>query len=295
MSSAAQLGPRPNPLPRRERFISYALRAPWFFLETGFFGSLSLAASLFEKDGRRQHRIAQAWARMSVRASGARLTVLHPERLHPQPAVFVCNHLSYMDTPAIFSALPFQFRIVARHDLFTLPFIGWYLRRSGQVPVDVANPRASIASLASAVRTLRSGMPLFIFPEGGRSESGHPAPFLNGPAFMAIRAQVPLVPMALIGTHELLPIHHFEFHPVPVKLVVGEPIETKGMTVRQIDDVTARLQQQIAALYYEHSWRKRPEPSAAAPGRSASEGGHLEAAAISQACSHQFPLEAPRP
>jgi 1-acyl-sn-glycerol-3-phosphate acyltransferase len=275
------LAPRPDTLPLGERLMSYAVRAPLVFLATGFYGSLALLASLFEKDGRRQHRIAQSWAQACVTASGTRVSVLHPERLKAQPAVYVCNHLSYMDTPVIFSSLPFQFRIVARHDLWSLPFIGWWLRRSGQVPVDVANPRASIASLVSAVRTLKSGMPLFIFPEGGRTETGHLEKFLNGPAFMAIRAQLPLIPMALIGTHELLPIHSSEFHPVPVTLVVGEPMETKGLTMKQVDAVTAELEERIAALYYEHSWRKRPE-IAGTPERNANDGGDWAGLTVSR-------------
>ena len=202
------LGPRPDPLPRSNRLLSFCFQAPAVFASTAFFGSLSLAASLFEKDGKRQHRIAQAWARTLVAISGCPVTILGQETLRKHPvAVYACNHLSYMDTPAVFASMPFQFRIVARHDLWKMPFIGWHLRRSGQVPVNVDNPRASISSLGGAVRTLKSGMPLFIFPEGGRTESGHPNAFLNGPAFMAIRAQVPIVPMALIGTHELLPIH----------------------------------------------------------------------------------------
>jgi 1-acyl-sn-glycerol-3-phosphate acyltransferase len=252
------LGPRPEPLPLSERVMSYCFRAPAFFLATAFFGSLAVAISLFEKSGRRQHWIAQAWARAGLMASGAKITILHGERLKAQPAVYVANHLSYMDTPVIFSSLPFQFRIVARSGLFKLPFIGWWLRRSGQVSVDVGNPRASIASLVSAVRTLKSGMPLFIFPEGGRTETGHLAKFMNGPAFMAIRAQLPLVPIALIGTHELLPMHANVVHPVPVTLAVGEPIATLGTTMKQVDEVTARLEQEIARLYYEHSWRKNP-------------------------------------
>lgn len=277
----AVLGPRPNPLPLSERVMSYGARAPLFFLATALFGSLALAVSLFEKSGRWQHRIAQAWARAGVVASGAKVTILHGERLKTQPAVYVSNHLSYMDTPVIFNSLPFQFRIVARSGLFKLPFIGWWLRRSGQVAVDVGNPRASIASLVSAVRTLKSGMPLFIFPEGGRTETGHPAKFLNGPAFMAIRAQVPLVPMALIGTHELLPIHSSQVHPVPVTLVVGEALETQGKTMKQVDELTARLEEEIAALYYEHSWRKRPARGEM-PGQNGSGIGDLEAITISR-------------
>jgi len=252
------LGPRPNPLPMGERLVSNLYRAPLFFVATAFFGSLALFVSLFEKSGRRQHRIAQAWARTAMALSGTKIKVLNRQFLTGEPAVYACNHLSYMDTPAIFSSLPFQFRIVARHDLWKLPFIGWYLERSGQVGVDLSDPRASVASLLGAVRTLKSGMPLFIFPEGGRTETGHLEPFMKGPAFMAIKAQVPVVPMALIGTWELLPMHASQIHPVPVTLVVSEPIETQGMTMKQADTLTATLQRLIESLYYEHSWLKRP-------------------------------------
>jgi 1-acyl-sn-glycerol-3-phosphate acyltransferase len=255
MTTHRQLGPRPNPLPLARRVLSNCLQAPAFFASTAFFGSLSLAASLFEKDGKWQHRIAQAWARTSVAISACPVTVIGAENLRKhEVAVYACNHLSYMDTPVVFSSLPFQFRIVARHDLWKMPFIGWHLRRSGQVSVNVDNPRASIASLGSAIKTLKSGMPLFIFPEGGRTADGHPAGFLNGPAFMAIRARVPIVPMAIIGTHELLPIHTSHFYPVPITVAVGEPIETSGYSTRDIDKLTQRLSDEICRLYYAHSY-----------------------------------------
>lgn len=259
MRGGASLEPRPDPLPLGERIVSFWIRAPLFFLGTGFFGSLALVASLFDGRGRWQHGIARRWARYCLAVSGARLTILNAERLSGETAVYACNHLSYMDTPAIFGSLPFQFRIVARQDLWKMPFIGWYLNRSGQVPVEVDTGKASVASLLSAARTLRSGMPLFIFPEGGRTRDGHLAEFLNGPAFLAIRAQVPVVPMALTGTWELLPMGSASFHPVPVTLAVGKPIETRGMTMKEVDLLTDLLQQRIAALYYEHSWLSRPQ------------------------------------
>jgi 1-acyl-sn-glycerol-3-phosphate acyltransferase len=261
--------------------VSHVFRFPAFFLSTAFFGSLALLASLFEKRGHWQHRIAQAWARVSVWIGGTRVTVLHRERLGGETAVYACNHLSYMDTPVIFSSLPFQFRIVARRDLWKLPFIGWWLDRSGQVAVDVSNPRKSIASLIGAVRTLKAGMPLFIFPEGGRSPTGDTQKFMNGPAFMAIHAQMPIVPMALIGTHELLPIHTQTIHPVPVTLAVGEKIETTGMTVKQVNELTTLLEERVSALYYEHSWRKLPQAPPGAPAGSG-ELGSLEPVTISR-------------
>ena len=189
-----------------------------------------------------------------MRFTGAPLHILDAENLQKQAvAVYTCNHMSYMDTPAIFAALPFQFRIVARHELWGVPFIGWHLNRSGQIPVNVGNPRASIASLSGGIKTLRAGMSLFIFPEGGRTQTGLPEPFLNGPAYMAIRAQVPIVPMALVGTYELLPIHTKTFYPVPVMLIAGEPILTKGMTPRDVEALTAELYLAISALYFAHS------------------------------------------
>ncbi len=120
-----------------------------------------------------------------------------------------------MDTPVLFAKLPFQFRILAKQSLWKIPFIGWYLNRSGQVPVDQSGSRAAIASLLRGVTALKSGMPLVIFPEGGRAANGQTHAFLSGCAFMAIRAQVPLVPLTLVGTYELLPIHTYHLMPAP--------------------------------------------------------------------------------
>ncbi len=254
-----RLGPRPNPLPIAKQLSSTLVRAPLFLLATAAFGSASLLASLFEKDGRLQHRIAHTWARFSIWCSGSSVSILGRENLRKQPvAVYCANHLSYMDTPAIFSSLPFQFRIVAKSELWTVPFIGWHLNRSGQIPVNVDNPRSSIASLGGGVKTLKAGMPLFLFPEGGRTQDGRPGVFMNGPAFMAIRAKVPIVPMALIGTHELLPIHAKEFYPTPVVLAVGEPIATEAYSLRDVEALTERLRQAITYLYYEHSYLEEP-------------------------------------
>ena len=181
--------------------------------------------------------------------SGCSLTVRGAENLRKHPvAVYASNHTSYMDTPVIFAALPFQFRILAKKELWPIAFIGWYLDRSGQIPIDTANPHATLSSLGAGVKALRSGMPLFVFPEGGRTPDGELRPFLSGAAYLAIRAQVPLVPMALSGVYELLPIHTRHLYPSELTLTVGEPIETKGMTVRQTDELTAQLRAAIESL-----------------------------------------------
>jgi len=175
----------PDPLPRFYRWRTNILQAPLFFAYTGLCGSCSLLASLWDKTGRLQHRIAQTWASGCVRISGARLTVRGVENLCKHPvAVYAANHTSYMDTPVIFSTLPFQFRILAKKELWTMPFIGWHLNRSGQIPVDTVSPNATVSSLGAGVRALRAGMPLFVFPEGSRTPDGTMQPFLAGAAFL---------------------------------------------------------------------------------------------------------------
>jgi 1-acyl-sn-glycerol-3-phosphate acyltransferase len=240
---------RPHPLPRIYRWRSNVFQAPLLFLATGFFGTLALLASLVAKTGRTQHRIARVWARFCVRISGSRLTVLGAENLGShQVAVYAANHTSYMDTPVVFTALPFQFRILAKKELWSMPFIGWYLNRSGQIPIDTSNPHAARSSLGAGVKALRSGMPLFVFPEGSRTPDGDLQAFLSGAAFLAIRAQVPLIPVALTGVYDLLPIHTRHFYPGDMEMTVGTPIDTTGMTLRQADQLTARVRTEIAKM-----------------------------------------------
>jgi 1-acyl-sn-glycerol-3-phosphate acyltransferase len=246
------------------RLTSNLARGPLFFLVTGVFGCMSLAASCLEKDGRLQHNIARQWARTSLRIAGAPVTVIGRENLLPV-AVYTSNHTSFMDTPLVFSSLPFQFRILAKQSLWKWPFIGWHLQRSGQIPVDEESGSGSVAGLNRAIRVLKSGMPLFIFPEGGRTKDGQVQSFMRGPAYISIRARVPLVPMALIGTFELLPIHTHHFRPRPVKLVIGKPIDPSGYSIRQADELTARLRDEILHLYESHAAPGDLSPSLAAP------------------------------
>jgi len=239
----------PAPLPRLHRWRTNLIQVPAFLVSTVFFGTLALAVSLFDKTGRAQHRIARLWARSSVLISLSRLTLHGAENLTKHPvAVFAANHTSYMDTPVVFASLPFQFRILAKKELWSLPFIGWYLNRSGQIPISTENAHATLSSLGAGVRALRSGMPLFVFPEGSRTPTGEMQPFLSGAAYLAIRAQVPLIPIALSGVYDLLPIHTRHFYPGPLTLTVGEPISTHGMSMRQADELTARLRAAIESL-----------------------------------------------
>ncbi len=236
------------------RWFSHLLLAPMFGLATTVFGSVALLASLVDATGRWQHRIARVWGSTVLRISLSPVRVIGAENLDKnQAAVYAVNHLSYMDTPVVFSKLPFQFRILARHDLFRIPFIGWYLRRSGQIPVDSSHIRSSLSSLNRSVQVLKQGMPLVIFPEGGRSPDGQLQSFLSGVAFIAIRAQVPVVPMALVGTYELMPMHTYHLRPRPLYLVIGKAISTTEYTPKTADALMRRIHDEIASMYHQYT------------------------------------------
>jgi 1-acyl-sn-glycerol-3-phosphate acyltransferase len=240
---------RPNPLSRYDRWRTNVLNIPFMAAATIVCGSISLLLSLADKSGRVQHRVARIWARSLVFFAGSSLHVVGEQNLSKYPvAVYASNHTSYMDTPVVFAALPFQFRILAKKELWPIAFIGWYLDRSGQIPIDTRNPHATLSSLGVGVKALRSGLPLFVFPEGGRTPDGELQPFLSGAAYLAIRAQVPLVPIALDGVYSLLPMHTRHLYPGPLTLAAGDPIPTTGMTIRQTDELTEKLRAAIEQL-----------------------------------------------
>lgn len=240
---------RQAPRSRWFPWLSYLVLWPLFGVATALFGSAALLASLFDRSGRLQHRIARVWGTTVLRITFSPVQLVGVENLAGiGPAVFAANHLSYMDTPVVLSKLPFQFRILARHDLFRIPFIGWYLQRSGQIAVDSSSLRANVASLNRGADTVRHGMSLVLFPEGGRSADGRLQPFLAGAAIIAIRAQAPIVPVALIGTHELMPMHTYHLHPRPLALLIGKPISTTGCTTRQADQLLAQVVASIGEM-----------------------------------------------
>src|SRR6202040_3365459 len=130
--------------------------------------------------------------------------------------------------------LPFQFRIVFKRELLAYPIVGWHLRRSGQICIDQQNPARSIGSIRSALKGLKSGTPLVIFPEGGRTPDGDLKPFLPGAFFLAIKAQVDVVPVALVGTYELLPMNTYHIKCRALEVRGGEPISTAGLKLRDM-------------------------------------------------------------
>ncbi len=231
------------------RLRSYFIWDPLIWLYTIVLGSLSLLSSFFDRDGNIQHGFARLWAKMIVGTIGVPVKIEGLEKIDTSKAhLYAVNHLSALDIPVLYANLPFQFRILAKKELFRYPFLGWHLSRSGQIPVERENARSSLRSLNRAVQSLKNNMPIVVFPEGGRSRTGQLQEFLGGAFYVAIKAEAEVIPMALIGTFDMLPMNTFHIMPHPVRLIVGEPISTAGMNAREMDALSATTRKAIEQL-----------------------------------------------
>ena len=229
---------------------SLLITDPIIILATIIMGSISLLTSLFDSDGRIQHQISRVWSRMLLKVSGVKMQVEGLEKIDPGATyVFVANHRSFMDIPVLLAYLPLQFRFLAKKGLFLIPFLGTHLRRAGHLPVIKDNPRASLKSMTDAARILREhGMSVMLFPEGGRSKDGLLQDFIEGAAYIAVKAGVPVIPIAMTGTREVLPMGSLQIMSGIVTLRIGDPISTANMTMKNRTTLTQMMHERVADL-----------------------------------------------
>ena len=230
---------------------------PIIVLATILFASVSLLVSIFDRRGQKQAALAAAWSRIVLAASGVKVKVEGLEKISETGSyVFVANHLSYMDTPVVLANIPMQFRFLAKSGLFQIPFMGWHLSRAGHIPVPREDARAAVKTMTTAAQIIRErGVSLLIFPEGGRSRQGELGDFKEGAAYIAIRAGVPLVPIGLKGTREVLPFGSAHIRGGQVIMRIGDPVSTNQAALRERDRLTAELRDRIVALTQEQPIR----------------------------------------
>jgi len=241
------------------RLRSYLILDPLIWLYSLILGPSALVVSLFGDKERSMHNFARVWSQLIMKTILSPVTVTGLDKIDTsKPHVYAVNHASALDIPMLYVYLPFQFRIVFKSELLSYPVIGWHLQRSGQVCINQQHPTRSVASIRSAVKSLKSGMPLVIFPEGGRTPDGEIKPFMAGAFFLAIKAQVDIVPVALVGTFDLLPMNTYHIKPRPLEMRVGEPIPTAGYTLRNMDALSAKVKSAMEALHKGAAQRPAP-------------------------------------
>ncbi|HEX7127861.1 MAG TPA: lysophospholipid acyltransferase family protein [Thermodesulfobacteriota bacterium] len=192
------------------------------------------------------------WATLVLRLAGVRFTATRAAELPAGPVVFAANHRSHFDIPVLWLALGRPFRFVAKRELARIPFFGWALRLLGHVIVDRGDSAAAQATMARAVDRVRGGVSVLVFPEGTRGEPSRfahepVAPFKKGGIILAIQAGVPIVPVAIAGTERILPKHAIAIRPGEVRVAIGKPIPTTGLTEADRTRLTEEVRAAIAA------------------------------------------------
>jgi 1-acyl-sn-glycerol-3-phosphate acyltransferase len=209
---------------------------------------LSLALWPFDRTGELQHWCARWWCRLVAWTIFARIRVHGVEHVQRgRPYVYMANHASLIDTPALFAYLPYQFRIMAKKSLFNVPFMGWHLRTAGHFPIDHGNPRKIAISLRRVIEGVKAGRSLAVFPEGRRTGDGQLQPFEFGAFKIAMRAGVPIVPVTIRGTFKMLPRTSLAPRPGRVDVVISEPIDTAEYTDKTLPALIERTRAAIAA------------------------------------------------
>ena len=183
--------------------------------------------------------------------AGIRTRVSGGERLQPGQAVVFCsNHQSNIDPPILFQALHPRLHILFKRELTKLPLLGRAFQIGGFVPIDRSSREHSMAAIEQAAASLRSGNSFLTFPEGTRSRTGSLLPFKRGPFLMALKAQVPVVPVAIQGGTASMKKGSPIVRPTTVSVRIGAPVETRGMDLadreKLADEIRARVEQLLA-------------------------------------------------
>ncbi len=187
-------------------------------------------------------RCARVWARLVLLGGFVRVRREGGERVpRDRPVVFMANHESWLDIPALLATIPVQVRFLAKKSLFAWPFFGWAIASMGFIPVDRENRRTAIRSFEDAASRIRSGRSVLIFPEETRTTTDELLPFQRGGFLIALKAGIPIVPVGLDGPRRCMPKHSYLVRPGRITVRFGDPITTTGHGVTDKGELMDRV------------------------------------------------------
>jgi len=208
-----------------------------------------LASLVAIPDPRNADPVIRLYAHAMLRAAGVRHQASGLENIPGGTCVFVCNHQSHFDPLLVLAHLSRHTRFVAKAELFQIPVFGPALKATGMIRVERTGGERDRQTIRDAVAQVRERVSVVFFPEGTRSESGELKPFKKGAATLAIEAGVPVVPIAVAGTKEILPKGARWIHGGQRAVMrVGEQLSTRGLGPEDRDALTARMREAVQNL-----------------------------------------------
>ena len=224
------------------RWIHTIVIIIWILLGTTIFGSLVVVVSILTQKSDIAHIIARMWGRSILWVSAIKVTVKGLEKLNPtQSYIYMANHQSNFDIPALLGKLPVQFRWLAKAELFRIPIFGRAMRGCEYISIDRSNRKMAFKSLVMAAQIIRNGTSVMIFPEGTRTSDGHLKDFKKGGFVLSVDAGVPIVPIIIYGTWSIMPKTRLRIDAAPVVIEICDPIETGGFTRKTKDDLIEKV------------------------------------------------------
>ena len=184
---------------------------------------------------------------LGVRAVGVRIKVKGTERIPKGTVIFAANHTSAADAPAVVGAIPRRIAILLKRSLFEIPIVGQAFHLAQFIPVDRGNRDSAIVSLEKATEALINGQSFLIYPEGTRSPDGRLQEFKKGTAVMAIKAGVPLVPVACSNAHRIMKKRELKIYSGEILVEFLPPIDSTQYSLEQREDLNQRLHDELAA------------------------------------------------
>jgi 1-acyl-sn-glycerol-3-phosphate acyltransferase len=219
--------------------LSFALLAP-----------MAILLALITGSGDPAHNVGRLWGKFVLWGSRVKVEVTGQEHIPSGvPVVFASNHTSQFDIPILYQTLPVQFRFLVKKELFKIPLFGAAMRRTGYIPIDRTRGKAALQSLREAANRIREGTSVVVFPEGTRSPDGRLSSFKVGGMMLAIKAQCPVMPVAISGSHKILPKGSLRIRPGRVHVSVGRPVPTVDADgPRSKNEVTTEVWGTIASM-----------------------------------------------
>jgi len=238
----------PAPLSKYPGDPLTACKALFIGLYTLVLGTFAILTCLLLPRTKAFIKLARLWSWLTLKILGVRFTAAYHARLAAsRPSIYVANHQSQLDIPALVMAMPVDFRFVAKRELLIIPVFGWALWLAGFVLIDRRDRERAIQSLQRAARQVRRGTSFVVFAEGTRSPDGQLLPFKKGGFVLALEAGVPIVPVSIRGGHALLPKGSLRARRGTIEIVFGEPVETSVYTLDTKDSLIEVVRGRIAA------------------------------------------------